>query len=128
MVSWISETTGIRPVQVKQMTVVRNYFTNLVPPRPPTGGGAEPAAGAAKGDDAGEAARTQRAVRDTVELSEGGQKIVNLARGQELARQVRAAPVDKEFMANLVKAQEDIMRITRLFGETFKAAFQERRG
>ncbi|MCH7832606.1 MAG: hypothetical protein IIC55_07005 [Proteobacteria bacterium] len=56
-------------------------------------------------------------------LSEGGQKIVNLARGQELAEEIRAAPVDKNFLAKLFKAQEDIFRITRLFIETFKAAF-----
>ena len=106
------------------MAVVRNYFTNLVPPRPPAGGEA-PAPRA--GEGGGEAAPAGRAVRDTVTLSEGGHKIVNLARGQELAREIRAAPVDKDFFANLLKAQEDIFRIMRLFGETIKAAFQQSR-
>ena len=108
------------------MAVVRNYFTNLVPSRPPASGVAL-SLPARKDGGGGEAAPKGRAVHDTIKLSEGGQKIVNLARGQELARQVRTAPVDEDFMANLAKAQEDILRITRLFGETFKAAFQERR-
>jgi hypothetical protein len=107
------------------MTVVRNYFTNLVPPRPPASGGSL-ALPASKG--VGEAAAAGRAVRDTVELSEGGHKIVNLARGQELAREIRAAPIDEDFFANLKKAQEDIKRITHLFGETIKAAFRQSRG
>lgn len=107
------------------MTKVRNYFTNLVPPRPPASGGTL-ALPATKGS--GEAAPTGRAVHDTVELSDGGHKIVNLARGQELARQVRAAPIDDDFFANLRKAQEDIRRIIHLFGETIKAAFRQSRG
>ena len=109
------------------MTVVRNYFTNLVPPRPPADGGTL-ALPAAKGEGGGEAAPTGRAVRDTVTLSVGGHKIVNLARGQELAAEIRAAPIDDDFFANLKKAQEDIFRIIRLFGETIKAAFRQSRG
>ncbi|MCR4377925.1 MAG: hypothetical protein NUV50_07515 [Rhodospirillales bacterium] len=62
-------------------------------------------------------------LKDTVTLSEGGQKIVNLGRGQELADQVRTAPADETFGATLRKASEDIFRIARLFGETLRASF-----
>ena len=53
--------------------------------------------------------------------------IHNLARGQELTREIRAAPVDENFFANLLKAQEAIFRINCLFSETIKAAFQQSR-
>ena len=96
------------------MTAIRNYFTNLLIARPPAGGDVAPAAGAAKGEDAGEPGRAQRTVLDTVTLSEGGHKIVNLERGRALAREIRAAPVDEDFAANLLKAREDVSRITRL--------------
>ncbi len=109
------------------MTVIRNYFTNLFLARPPAGDGAAPAPSASKGEGAGEAAPGGRNVHDTVTLSEGGHKIVNLARGLELAAEIRAAPVDKDFIAKLLKAQEDLFRITRLFGETIKAAFRQSR-
>ena len=109
------------------MTKIYNYFTNLLIARRQTGAGAAPAPAAAKGEGGGAPAPTGRAVHDTVTLSEGGHKIVNLARGQELAREIRAAPVDENFFANLLKAQEDINRITHLFGETLKAAFQQSR-
>ena len=62
-------------------------------------------------------------LQDTVTLSEGGQKIVNLGRSQELAAQVRNAPADENFNTTLRKASEDIFRISRLFGETIRAAF-----
>ncbi len=109
------------------MTAIYNYFTNLLIARRQAGASAAPAAGAPKARGAGLPAPGDRTVRDTVTLSEGGHKIVNLARGLELAGEIRAAPVDKEFFANLLKAQEDIFRITRLFGETIKAAFQQSR-
>ena len=95
------------------MTKIYNYFTNLLIARRQAGGGAP--------------APTGRAVHDTVTLSEGGHKIVNLARGQELTREIRAAPVDENFFANLLKAQEAIFRINCLFSETIKAAFQQSR-
>lgn len=62
-------------------------------------------------------------VNDTVSLSEGGQKIVNLNRGNDLAANMRKAPLDDSFQDSLRKATQDIMRISRLFGETIKAAF-----
>ena len=58
-----------------------------------------------------------RTVRDTVEISEDGQKIINLTRGAELAAQLPDAGADREaFDAALGRAQEDIKRITTLFG------------
>lgn len=61
--------------------------------------------------------------RDTVALSEGGQKIVNLARGNELAAEIRTAPADGTFAQRLRSAVNDVTRIGRLFGETLKSAF-----
>ena len=105
------------------MTGIRNFFTNLLIARQAAGGGVTPASFANKG--AGRPAPAERTIHDTVTLSDGGQKIVNLARGGELAREIRAAPVDKDFTVNLLKAQEDIFRITRLFSETIKASFMQ---
>ncbi len=102
---------------------IRNFFVNLFIARQAAAGGAAPSPSTRTGGGTGGPALAERTVGDTVTLSEGGQKIVNLARGQELAEEIRAAPVDKNFVANLFKAQEDIFRITRLFTETFKAAF-----
>jgi hypothetical protein len=70
---------------------------------------------------------TQRTVRDTITLSEGGQKIVNLERGNELSNEFRTAPVEKDFAETLRAAFEDIFRVSRLFTETFKAAFLNNR-
>lgn len=63
------------------------------------------------------------AIHDTVSLSHGGQKIVNLNRGQELAKQIKSAPVDQDFAENLRKSSQDIFRITQLFTQTVKSAF-----
>ena len=113
------------------MTEIRNFFFNLFAAYQPAGGGAASAPSASKGaspgDGAGQPAPSERTVRDTVTLSEGGQKIINLARGREVAEEIRAAPVDKDFAATLAKAMEDIFRITRLFTETIKMAFLGRR-
>jgi len=103
------------------MTEIRNYFAKLFIARnPPLRSNAGVAANSAESPPAG------RTIADTVKLSGGGQKVVNLARGQELAEQARTAPVDENYAANLFKAQEDIFRITRLFTETIKAAFPRR--
>ena len=64
---------------------------------------------------------------DTVTLSEDGQKIVNLDRGNDLADDIRSRPVDGNFARKLFEAMQDIFRITRLFSENIKAAFQLRR-
>lgn len=63
------------------------------------------------------------AIHDTVSLSAGGQKIVNLNRGQELSQQIKNAPVDKDFAENLRKSTEDVFRITKLFTQTARLAF-----
>lgn len=109
------------------MTEIRNFFANLFIARNPPGGSALSTQSANKDKTSGEPAPGGRTIFDTVTLSGSGQKIVNLARGQELAEEIRAAPVDKDFAANLFKAQEDIFRITRLFTETLKALFPRRR-
>jgi hypothetical protein len=70
---------------------------------------------------------SSRTVKDTVTLSDSGQKIVNLARGLELAEEFRSKPVDKGFFAGLAKAREDVFRIGQLFAGTIKALFQQSR-
>ena len=51
-----------------------------------------------------------------MEISQDGQKIINLACGAELADKLRDASVDRRvFNAALERAQEDIKRITTLF-------------
>ena len=73
----------------------------------------KPDGGNARSDEAD----GDRTVRDTVEISEDGQKIINLTRGAELAAQLPDAGADREaFNAALERAQEDIKRITTLFG------------
>ncbi len=62
-------------------------------------------------------ASSDRTVRDTIELSKDGQKIINLGRGAELAAALPDAVKDREaFDAALERAQEDIKRITDLYG------------
>ena len=112
------------------MTEIRNFFANLFFARQTAGdGGTAPApfAGASKDEGTGSPAPAERTIRDTVTLSEGGQKILNLARGQELAKEIRAAPADENFKDILSKALDDIYRIIRLFTESVKAAFQQQR-
>lgn len=59
-----------------------------------------------------------REIHDTVEISGGG-KIVNLARGYDLAQQVRNEK-DPEKVRELVReGSSDIKRIGRLFQEVF---------
>lgn len=72
-------------------------------------------------------AKSVDTVHDTVSLSAGGQKIVNLNRGQELSQQIKNAPVDKDFAENLRKATQDVFRITELFTQTVKSAFNRTR-
>ena len=52
---------------------------------------------------------------------------VLLCGGGELAKEIQTAPLDKDFAANLLKAQEDIFRINRLFAETIQTLFRELR-
>ncbi len=63
------------------------------------------------------AAVSRRTVRDTVEIGDSGNKRVNLARSGELAAALPDAATDrKAFDAALAAAQEDVQRITKLFG------------
>lgn len=65
-----------------------------------------------------------RTIHDTVDISGDGAKAVNLSRGRELASEFRSKSADRDFATDLRKALEDIMRITRLFRESIKAAFK----
>jgi len=59
----------------------------------------------------------ERTIHDTVEISDDGTKIINLARGQELANALPDATLDRDaFNAALAKSLEDIGRITTLYG------------
>jgi len=66
---------------------------------------------------------SERITLDTVTLSEGGHKIVNLGRGLDLGKELKDAPVDKDFTETLKQSTDDVFRITQLFTQTVKAAF-----
>jgi len=90
-----------------------NTITYGLPAQQLTGRYAE----AAKEEPAKTPVSGDRTVRDTIEISEDGQKIINLARGAELAAELPDAAKDRAaFDAALERAQEDIKRITTLFG------------
>ena len=60
----------------------------------------------------------RRGDHDTIDLSEGGQKVINLARATELGAKLPNADTNPtEFSVALKRAYEDIERITRLFSE-----------
>ena len=60
----------------------------------------------------------RRAERDTIDLSEGGQKVINLARATELGAKLPDADTNPAgFSAALKRAYEDIKRIIKLFSE-----------
>jgi hypothetical protein len=63
-----------------------------------------------------------REINDTVEVSGAG-KIVNLARGNDLAREIRAEKDPAKVREMIAAGTSDIKRIGNLFGETFKAMF-----
>ena len=63
---------------------------------------------------------SHRTVRDTLEIGPQGQKLINLARGAELAHELPDASDREAFDAALRKAQEDVQRITTLFGTVLK--------
>jgi|GEM_PF-6919350 len=66
----------------------------------------------------------ERAIRDTVDLSGEGQKIVNLNRVDELGDDIRNASVDISFADRLREASEDILRINELFRQTVRSVFE----
>lgn len=76
-----------------------------------------------KGSDAAQQQSADpRAERDTVTLSDGANKIVNLNRAQELGNDLKnAAPED--LAKKLEQASKDVFRITALFNETVRAMF-----
>ncbi len=67
--------------------------------------------------------RAERFIRDTVELSDDGQKIINLSRGAELADEVRNKPVDKDFASFLTDAMADVKRVSQIFSGTIRSVF-----
>jgi len=116
-------------VEGQEMAEIRDFFINIFNARQDAASKAASTSAATKpsaAPEAPEAPQTQRTIRDTVTLSDGGQKIVNLARGSELANEFRNAPVDNDYGKKLAKAFEDITRVARLFTETFKSAFSSR--
>ncbi len=65
----------------------------------------------------------RRSIHDTVQLSAGGEKIINLARAAELTQALPDATVDRAaFDAALARALGDISRIANLFGEVVAAS------
>ena len=67
-----------------------------------------------------------RTIHDTVDISGDGGQVVNLTRSRELANEIRSRSADENFVTDLRKALEDVFRITRLFKEAVKTAFQTR--
>ena len=68
-----------------------------------------------------QASADPRTIHDTIEISSGA-KIVNVARGYDLAAQIRAEK-DPAKVRQLIKSGgEDIRRIGRLFSEVLKGA------
>jgi hypothetical protein len=65
-----------------------------------------------------------RAIRDVVALSPGGDKVVNVARGLELAEEMRRKRGDGSIAEDLRLALGDVFRIGRLFSEVLKAGFK----
>lgn len=69
-----------------------------------------------------------RQVHDTVTLSDGAQKIVNLQRGTVLADEAKTRAVDQDYASFLGDAMADIRRIAKLFNGTFSSFFKQLRG
>ena len=106
-----------------QQNSVRDVFSQAVNAGKPTPSRAASSNDSVTKDDSA----SGRTVNDTVTLSEGGQKVVNLGRGQDLAQELKNAPVDQSFAEALKQATADVFRVTQLFTETIKSAFSWRR-
>jgi len=106
-----------------QQNSVRDVFNQAVNAGKPAPARAAPPNDSVTKDDS----TSGRTVNDTVTLSESGQKVVNLSRGQDLAQELKNAPVDQSFAEALKQATADVFRITQLFTETIKSAFSWRR-
>ena len=76
---------------------------------------------------AAEGAPTDRTIQDTVRLSAGGEKVFNVARGLELARDFRQGGAGPDQAKALRLAVNDVFRITSQFTQSvnqgFKAVF-----
>ena len=67
-----------------------------------------------------------REVFDTVSLSDGA-KLINLSRGQDLAKEVRADKTAETLHERIKQGSSDIERIGTLFREVFKTMFAQNR-
>jgi len=76
-----------------------------------------PQADARAGDVSG------RLREDTVSLSAGGEKIVNLNRGATLEAEIKSAAVDETFADKLRRAVEDVFRVNAIFRQSSRALF-----
>jgi hypothetical protein len=65
-----------------------------------------------------------REVYDTVSLSDGA-KLVNLNRGQDLAKEVRSDKTAETLSDRIKQGSSDIERIGRLFREVFGTVFKQ---
>ena len=99
------EITGLPPVPTAGPTA------KTATPRP-----AQPAEDKAK--------PTDRTIHDTVSLSSGGDSVLNVARGLDLAKEIRQNGGDGDPVKTLRLAVDDVFRITRQFSEVLKAGFK----
>ncbi len=76
-----------------------------------------------KADDKADAEIKERLRQDTVSLSEGGQKIVNLNRGRDLSAEIKTAAIDESFADKLWKATQDVFRVNQVFQQSSRALF-----
>jgi len=77
---------------------------------------------------AGGSDEASRRIHDTVELSGSAQKIVNLQRGNDLAKEARTRDVDQDFARFLGESMADIRRVSKLFNGTISSFFNQLRG
>lgn len=98
----------------------RDLFAALLPRRRDTADAGSGASSLAT------APTSERERRDTITLSEGGHKIVNLNRAKELGDELRAEKDPDAFRDKLRRALEDIRRIGRLFHEVASSLFRRR--
>ena len=98
------EITGLPPVPTAGPTA------KTATPRP-----AQPAEDKAK--------PTDRTIHDTVSLSSGGDSVLNVARGLDLAKEIRQNGGGIQ-AKDLNLAVDDVFRITRQFSEVLKAGFK----
>lgn len=69
-----------------------------------------------------EGAPADRTIQDVITLSSGGEKVFNVARGLELAKEFRQGGPDQAKALRL--AVDDVFRITRQFTQSVNAGFK----